>query len=169
MKIIFEKMGMEHQKSIIEIYNYYIENSTAAFPEVTMPEEFFSALMEKTKGYPAYAILNSDAHEVVGFCFFSAYSPFSTFKDTANITYFISQAYVGKGIGEQCLEKLESEAMQMGIKHIIAQISSENQQSLNFHINHGFEICGMLKNIGNKLGRNFNLIYMQKDLGIECI
>jgi len=164
MEIIFEKMGMEHRKSVIEIYNYYIENSTAAFPATTLPVEFFSTLIEKTTGYPAYAILNSDALEVIGFCFLSAYSPFSTFKETANISYFISQNYVGKGIGEQCLEKLETDAMQVGIKHIIAQISSENQQSLKFHIKHGFEISGTLKNIGNKLGRNFTVIYMQKDL-----
>jgi len=90
----------------------------------------------------------------------SAYNPFSTFKETANISYFISQNYVGKGIGEQCLEKLETDAMQVGIKHIIAQISSENQQSLKFHIKQGFEICGTLKIIGIKLGRNFNVIYM---------
>jgi len=164
MQIMFEKMGIEHRKSIIEIYNYYIENSTSAFPADTLPEQFYSTLIEKTKGYPAYAILNSDALEVVGFCFLSAYNPFSTFKETANISYFISQNYVGKGIGEQCLEKLETDAMQVGIKQIIAQISSENQQSLKFHIKQGFEICGTLKNIGIKLGRNFNVIYMQKDL-----
>lgn len=57
MQMKFEKMGIEHQKSIMKILNYYIENSTAAFPATTLPEQFFSMLMEKTKGYPAYAIL----------------------------------------------------------------------------------------------------------------
>jgi phosphinothricin acetyltransferase len=52
----------------------------------------------------------------------------------------------------------------MGIKHIIADISSENQQSLRFHAKHGFEMCGSLKNVGNKFNRNFDVIYMQKDL-----
>jgi L-amino acid N-acyltransferase YncA len=165
MQMKFEKMGIEHQKSIMKIFNYYIENSTAAFPASTLPEQFFSILMEKTKGYPAYAILNSETHEVVGFCWLSAYNPFSTFKETATISYFIAKDNVGKGMGEQCLGRLETDAMQMGIKHIVAEISSENQQSLRFHAKHGFEFCGALKNIGNKFNRNFDVIYMQKDLG----
>lgn len=164
MQIKFEKMSIEHQKSIMKILNYYIENSMAAFPAATLPEQFFLMLMEKTKGYPAYAILHSETLEVTGFCWLSAYNPFSTFKETATISYFIAQNNVGKGIGEQCLERLETDAIQMGIKHIIAEISSENQQSLRFHAKHGFKICGELKNIGNKFKRNFDVIYMQKDL-----
>jgi len=164
MRLMFEKMDIKHQKSIMEILNYYIEKSTAAFPAYTLPEQFFAKLMEKSKGYPAYAILNSKSLEVVGFCALSAYNPFSTFKETTTISYFISPDYVGKSIGVQCLEKLETEAIQMGIKHIIAEISSENQQSLRFHGKHGFDICGTLKNIGNKFDRNFDVIYMQKNL-----
>ena len=164
MQMKFDKMDIKHQKSIMEIFNYYIEKGTAAFPASTLPEQFFAMLLKKTKGYPAYAILNSETLEVAGFCSLSAYNPFSTFKETATISYFISQDYVGKSIGVQCLEKLENEAIQMRIKHIIAEISSENQQSLKFHGKHGFEICGVLKNIGNKFDRNFDVIYMQKDL-----
>jgi len=164
MQIKFEKMGIEHQKPIMQIYNYYVENSTAAFPAAALPEQFFTMLMEKAKGYPAYAILNSETLEVAGFCMLSAYIPLSTFKETSVITYFISKDYTGKGIGAQCLKKLETEAVQMGIKYIIADISSENQGSLKFHTRHGFEVCGTLKNIGNKLERHFDIVFLQKEL-----
>jgi L-amino acid N-acyltransferase YncA len=113
MQIIFEKLSMEHQKPIMEVFNYYIENSTAAFPTSVLPEEFYKKFMEMTKGYPAYAIVDPGTHEVLGFCMLRAYSPFSSFNETAEISYFISKDYVGKGIGEQCLERLESEAKQM--------------------------------------------------------
>ena len=168
MQLKFEMMDMKHQKPIMEIFNYYIEKGTSAFPASTLPEQFFTMLMEKSKGYPAYAILDSESLEVIGFCALSVYNPFSTFKKTATISYFISQDYVGKSIGVQCLEKLETEAIKMGIKHIIAEISSENQQSLKFHGKHGFDICGALKNIGNKFDRNFDVIYMQKNLNCRC-
>lgn len=164
MQIIFEKMGIEHQESIMKVFNYYIETSTAAFPASALPEEFYFKLMEMTKGYPAYTIVNSETHEVLGFCMLRAYNPFSSFNETAEISYFISKEHVGKGIGEQCLKKLESEAKQMGIKHIIAEISSENQQSLGFHNKCGFRTCGSLKNIGKKFERSFDVVYMQKEL-----
>ncbi len=164
MQIEFEKMDIKHQKSIMKIFNYYIENSTAAFAQSALPEQFFGMLLEKSKGFPAYAIINPENDEVLGFFMLSAYNPFSTFKETATISYFISKDYVGKGIGAQCLKRLEAEALQSGIKHILAQISSENHGSLNFHSKHGFKVCGTLKNIGYKLDRQFDVIYMQKDL-----
>lgn len=164
MKIEFEKMEIKHQKSIMKIFNHYIENSTAAFPPSALPEQFFVMLLEKSKGFPAYAIIDSENDEVLGFCMLSAYNPFSTFKETATISYFISKDHVGKGIGALCLQKLEAEALQSGIKHIIAEISSINQGSLNFHSKHGFKVCGTLKNIGYKLDQQFDVIYMQKDL-----
>ncbi len=164
MNIKFEKLGTEHQSALIGIFNYYVENGTAAFPASAVSEKFFAGILEKTNGYPAYSILIQETLEVVGFCFLSAYNPFSTFNETANITYFISQDYVSKGIGEQCLKKLETDAKQIGIKHIIAEISSENKQSLGFHRKHGFITCGSLKNVGNKFNRHFDVVYMQKDL-----
>ncbi len=48
MNIIFEKMGNEHQKQVMEIFNYYISNGTAAFPQTVLPEQFYRFLMEKS-------------------------------------------------------------------------------------------------------------------------
>ncbi|MFR5543872.1 MAG: hypothetical protein ACLTHJ_00065 [Intestinibacter bartlettii] len=42
MNISFEKMGNEHQKPVMEIFNYYITTFTAA-----LPEPFYKFLMEK--------------------------------------------------------------------------------------------------------------------------
>ena len=89
MNIIFEKMGNKHQKQVMDIFNYYISNGTAAFPGTVLPEQFYRFLMEKSEGYPSY-VLKKDNNSIIGFCQLSKYSPFSTFKNTANITYFIS-------------------------------------------------------------------------------
>ena len=64
------------------------------------------------------------------------------------------------------LEKpeLEEDAVKQGIRHIIAEISSENEQSMSFHASQGFIHAGRLKNIGFKLGRTFDIIYMQKEI-----
>jgi len=64
----YEKMGSEHQKSVMGILNYYIETMTGAFPDAPLPESFFARMMENTHGYPAYVALNPETLEVVGFC-----------------------------------------------------------------------------------------------------
>ncbi|MDY2881113.1 MAG: GNAT family N-acetyltransferase [Romboutsia timonensis] len=95
----------------------------------------------------------------------SKYSGFSTFKSTATITYFIAEDYTRKGLGSECLKKLEEDAVKMGIKNIIAEVSSENKQSIDFHKKHGFVVAGELKDIGEKFEHSFGVVYMQKRLG----
>lgn len=165
MKIKFEKLETKHKTAMMEIHNYYTEIGTAAFPEFPMPEQFFEMLIQRIEDYPSYAVINEETLEMAGFCMLSEYHPFSTFKKTAVITYFISEKFTGTGIGSQCLEKLESDAVNMGIKQIIADVSSENQGSIKFHARHGFEMCGTLKGVGNKLGRDFDIVLMQKQIG----
>lgn len=53
----------------------------------------------------------------------------------------------------------------MGIKNIIAEVSSENKQSIDFHKKHGFVVAGELKDIGEKFEHSFGVVYMQKRLG----
>lgn len=164
MNISFEKISEKHQKDIMKIYNYYVENSTAAFPSNPMPEQFYGFLLQRCEGYPAYAVIDSDTGCVVGFCMLSAYLPLQTFTKSACLTYFIAPEYTGKGIGGECLQKLESEAKQMGITQLISDISSENNVSISFHKKHGFVLAGELSDIGEKLGRSFGIVYMQKKL-----
>lgn len=162
MKTSFKPMSYDHCEGVMNIYNFYIENSLAAYPEKIMPHEYFEKFMEHTKGYPAYTIFSDD--EIAGFCFLKAYNPHSTFKETAEITYFIKEGFTGKGIGKLALEKLEEEARKMGIRYILASISSENAQSLSFHKKHGFTQCGRFGKIITKGGVQFDIIWMQKNL-----
>ena len=88
MNITFTALSTERQSAVMEIINYYVQSGTAAFPAHALPEPFFAMLLKKAEGgYPACAVLDGD--RVIGFCQFSAHSPFSTFSKTADCTYFL--------------------------------------------------------------------------------
>lgn len=160
--IYFEKMSSQHQDDVMKIFNYYVENSFSAYPENKLSVEFFEKFLEMTKGYPAYVINVND--KTAGFCFIRAYNPFPAFKETAEITYFIDKDFTGKGLGKAALCKLEEEARNLGIKNILASITSENIQSISFHKKFGFTECGRFNGIGNKWGKYFDIIWMQKKI-----
>jgi L-amino acid N-acyltransferase YncA len=160
MNISFEPMSEEHRIPIMDIYNYYIENSFSAYPDKAFNYDFYNRFIENTKGYPAYAIKVEE--KVVGFCYLSAYNPLSSFRETAQITYFISADYKGKGIGKIALKKLEEEAKRIDIKIILAHISSINHESIAFHLRNGFKECGKFEKIIKKRNENFDIIWMQK-------
>ncbi|GIM30101.1 N-acetyltransferase [Clostridium polyendosporum] len=164
MNLIYESMTEKYCNEVIDIFNYYIENSFAAYFESKLPYQFFNKFLEITKGYPAYVLIDDKSKKVIGFCFLKAYSPLPVFKETAEITYFIEKSETGKGIGKKVLNLLQSEGKKIGIQHILASISSHNNQSLNFHKNNGFSECGRLHNVGKKNKKSFDVVWMEKSI-----
>lgn len=164
MELKFEPLTEKYSKEVMDIFNYYVENSYAAYPEQSLPYQFFNRFLEMAKGYPTYVIKDNPAGKVIGFCLLRVYNPMPSFKETAEITYFIDKDEVGKGAGKQALKLLEDEGRKMGIKHILASISSYNEQSLSFHKRNGFIECGRFHNVGRKKGNCFDEVWMEKQI-----
>jgi len=147
----------------MNIFNYYVENSFAAYPETKLPYEAFDMFLEISKGYPTGVIRDGNG-KIIGFGMLRTHNPMPAFSQAAEITYFIDPARTGKGLGRILLEFLETNGRKRGIKTILASISSLNSGSINFHKNNGFMECGRFKEVGRKNGRIFDTIWMQKML-----
>jgi L-amino acid N-acyltransferase YncA len=163
MNITLAPLTRDAQKEIMDIFNHYVENSFAAYPEQKLPYECFYHFLEMCEGYPAITAKDEQGN-ILGFGMLRAYNPFPTFSQTAEITYFIKPGYTGRGIGKKILNYLVAKAKEKGITSIIASISSLNDGSITFHKKNGFVECGQLREIGNKKGKTFDIIYMQKML-----
>ena len=164
MNIKFESMNDSHADGVIKVFNYYAENRTVTFLPKALPVPAYQMILKRSEGYPAYVLIDTDIDQIIGFVQLSAFNPIPTFKKATAYTCFIAPEYTGKKLGELCLKKIEEDARVQGIKIIISDISSENDGSIRFHERHGFKRAGELKNIGEKLGRTFGIVYMQKDI-----
>jgi L-amino acid N-acyltransferase YncA len=163
MSISLKSITKENQKAIMDIFNYYIEHSFAAYPEKRLPYEFFDKLLQMSLGYPAI-IAEDENGTVLGYGMLRAFNPLPTFSQTAEISYFLRPESTGKGIGQIMLEHLIQKGKQEGLISILASISSLNEGSIRFHKKNGFLECGRFKNICLKLGKLFDVVYMQKML-----
>ena len=163
MHVKLAPMTKDNQKEIMDIFNYYVENSFAAYPENKLPYEFFEKLLQMCAGYPAIVAQDENGN-ILGFGMLRAYNPFPTFSQTAEITYFVKSEVTGKGIGKIMLDYLAQEGKKKGLTSILASISSLNDGSINFHIKNGFVECGRFKNVCKKKDKIFDVVYMQKML-----
>jgi|GEM_PF-6845283 len=84
MNLNFEVMSDEHSKDVMDIFNYYIENSFSAYPEIKLPYEFFYKFLEISKSYPAF-VIKIDQNKIIDFCLLRAYNPFPVFKECGRI------------------------------------------------------------------------------------
>jgi len=150
----------EHKVEVLEIFNHYIENNFAAFFDNKVSDIFFEQLMKISEGYPRIAI-KSSAGEPVGFAFLRPYSPIPTFRQTAEISYFIKAGFTRNGIGSSVLNYLVIQAGKLGIESILASVSSLNEPSINFHLKNGFIRCGTFSKVGKKMGQAFDVVWLQ--------
>jgi phosphinothricin acetyltransferase len=162
MKIRFEKMVEADREAVIDLFNYYIENSFAAYPDKKVPYGLFDHFLKLTEGYPAFTTRDEEHEDrVVGFAFLRPYHPLSEFQRSAEITVFIEPGYTGRGVGSKILERMIGAAKRKGIDTILANVSSLNESSLRFHERRGFAECGRFRRVAKKKGRDVDVVWMQ--------
>ncbi len=153
----------EDREAIMDIFNHYVENTFAAYPENKLPYQAFDMLLQMATGFPTGTIKDQSG-KILGFGMLRTHNPMPTFSRTAEVTYFIHPDYTGKSLGKKLLCFLEKGAMEKSIANILAIISSLNPRSIDFHKKNGFVECGLFKNVGIKKGQIFDTVWMQKTL-----
>lgn len=147
---------------IAEIFNFYVTESFAAYPDQPVSDAFFRDRHQAHSEYP-FVVAEGD-EGIVGFAYLSPYHPTPTMRHTASLTYFLDPQHTGLGIGSELLEYLLRAGENIGVTNFLAHISSENPGSIRFHLRHGFTECGRFIKVGVKKGRPFDMVWMQKDL-----
>ncbi len=99
---------------------------------------------------------------IAGFAFLKRYHAYPAFNSVAEVGYFILPEYIRKGLGKRLLDRLENEARALGVDTLLANISSHNQPSLDFHGRRGFRECGRFQRISRKFGQDVDIVWMQK-------
>jgi phosphinothricin acetyltransferase len=163
MSIVFIPLSEAHRTGVMDIFNYYAENSYAAYPDKALPYERFDLFLEATKNYPAYAAIGDDG-AIAGFFLLRSYNPMPAFRETAEFTSFFAKDVVGQGIGTQALRLLEDDARKHGIRNIVSNVVSRNVPSLAFHRKNGFTEAGQLREVGKKFGEYFDVVLFQKTI-----
>lgn len=166
MEYSIDSISMKDREEVMKIFNHYVENSFAAYPETKLPVGAFDSYLKLLGELPVISIKNGEGM-VVGFGLLRWHNGQSTFSHTAEATYFIHHQYIGKGLGKKILKHLEKEAVVKGIINILVHISSLNHNSIGFHEKNGFVECGRFVGVGVKKGVTFDTIWMQKIIGKE--
>ncbi len=161
METKFVAMTEEYVKRAAEIYNYYVINTTATFTtEAVTPEEMKKILYLGVEPYECYAILEEG--KLAGYVCFESYRTRCAYNKTAELTLYLDQRFIGKGIGKKAIGFIENRAKQKGMICLIAVITGENTRSCRLFSSCGYEKCGHIKDAGVKFGRRLDVVFYQK-------
>jgi L-amino acid N-acyltransferase YncA len=161
--LTFHKAVEKDLDTLLEIYNFYIRTTTAAFDlDKITREEFSQRIPISQEKYRTYLIRNFD--ELIGFCFTNQFRKKKAYDRTAEMGLYLKPEFTGKGIGKRAVAFLEKEAVNKQIRVLVASISGENTASIKLCRQLGYKKCAHYKQVGEKFGRLLDVVDYQKIL-----
>jgi phosphinothricin acetyltransferase len=145
------------------IYNHFVTETTALFDLVPRTlEDQVRWIDEHSGGHPA--VVAEVEGEVVGFGSLSPFRPRPAYATTVEDSVYLADGHQGQGIGRMLLEELVRRGEAHGFHSIIARITEDNAASIGLHRACGFELVGVEREVGRKLGRWLDVVEMQRML-----
>lgn len=150
-------------KSCLDIYNFYIENTT-----ISLETEKLTLLEYKKKVSKIIAtypfLVYEENKEILGFAYLDEFNFRKAYFPTADLTIYVKPNLKHKKIGSMLYLELEKYAKKMGIHQIISLISKSNTISQEFHKKIGFSYVCLIDDIAYKNNQWEGLMYYKKEI-----
>ncbi|MCX7667369.1 MAG: GNAT family N-acetyltransferase [Atribacterota bacterium] len=146
---------------ITEIYNQAVLYTTATFHLFPRSlEEQKSWYRTHNERYPL--IVAEESGLVVAWACLSPYSDREGYQYTVSDSIYVREEFRRQHIGYELLCYLLEEAKNLGYHSVVAFIARENIPSIRLHEKLGFELRGILKEVGFKFQKWVDVCIYQK-------
>jgi L-amino acid N-acyltransferase len=151
-------------EAIRAIYNAEVAETTVTFDLVERTLDQQRAwLVEHSGGHPAIVAVDG-AGVLMGFGSLSPYKERPAYFPTVEDSVYVHRERRGSGVGRKLLAELIRLAQTYGYHSVVARIVGGHDASISMHAAHGFELVGVEREVGRKLGRWLDVVLMQKML-----
>lgn len=169
--VLIREARVGDAQAIADIYNHYIEHSTATFDtEPKSADERRAWLDSHDSAHPVLVAereADTGSRIIVAWGSLTAWSPRPAYASTVEVSTYVAPGEVGHGIGPTLMEALVERARAVGHRALLSQIVSENEHSLRVTERMGFERVGLLREVGLKFGRWLDVVIMERILDPE--
>jgi len=155
-EVVVREGAIEDLQTLTEIYNHYVEHSTATlFTEPVSLSEMqarFEAARRKN-----YAFLVAErADKVVGFAYCDDFQPHGAYR-APECNVFLAHSATRQGIGRKLIVALIDRMRQTGVSGLVSVVTGGNPASGVLHQLAGFHLAGVLTKVGEKQGRSIDI------------
>ena len=145
---------------IKDILNYYIEHSTVIF--VMKPqtlEERLAWFDTHSEDYPVTVL--EVGGKVVGWGALSPFRPQPAYERTAEVSIYLQQEFIGRGLGRAIVSDLLARARVAGHHVLMGVCCSDAVASVRLLESSGFSRAGHLREVGREFDRWLDVVLLQ--------
>lgn len=154
---------IEDTKQLLDIYNYYVLNSTATFDDVPLSlKTFLDKISRINNDYP-FIVFEVD-NEILGYAYGSKFRPKPAYNKTVESTVYVKHGAFGKQIGTKLYKELIYLLNLEDYHTVLGVLTLPNDASVRLHEKFGFKQVADLKEVGFKFGAWQNVGFWQLNL-----
>lgn len=159
--------------ALLAIYAPYVEKTSITFEyDVPTLQEFEGRIRKILEKYP-YLVAECDG-EIVGYAYAGPFKARAAYDWGVETTVYVRSDQKKNGIGRKlydALEKLLSMQNILNMNACIAYPETEDEyltkDSVRFHEHLGYRFVGEFQKCGCKFGRWYNMVWMEKHIGVH--
>ncbi|HBE68245.1 MAG TPA: N-acetyltransferase [Planctomycetaceae bacterium] len=146
--------------AINDIYNYYVDHSTATFQEV------HETLEDRDRWFTQHGprhpvVVARRSGSVVGWASLSEWNSRSAYSQTGEVSVYIHHEHHRLGIGRRLLEEVIERARGLGFHTLIGGACTEQTASIGLQESLGFHEVADFRAVGYKFERWLDVKYFQ--------
>lgn len=145
------------------IYDHFVETSVATFDTEPCGLELLTAKVEHAGQSDHVLVALDEGEQVSGYATSGPFRPRPAYGRTKETSVYVHPAHAGAGVGRalytELLGRLDRDA---SVHTQISVIALPNPASEALHLALGFDRVGTLREVGHKLGRYVDVLYLQR-------
>lgn len=149
--------------AVAAIYEHEVHTGVATFDLEPRPLEVWEGRLASTEPGDHLLVAEADG-EVRGYASSSAYRPKAGYRHTRETTIYLADGAQGQGLGRLMYGDLLDLLVADGVHLALAAIALPNPASVALHRTFGFEDVGVMREVGRKLDRWIDVLWLQKML-----
>jgi phosphinothricin acetyltransferase len=145
------------------IYEPFVRDTAVSFEEEPPSEAEFAARIERLSARYPWLVADADG-SVAGYAYAAPHRERASYRWAADTTVYIADGWRGQGVGRTLYGELLQLLVRQGIQVACAGITLPNDASVALHERCGFELVGVHRRIGWKLGAWHDVGWWQLEL-----
>ena len=171
--LIARAAAREDAAALLEISAPYVEKTAITFEyAVPSPEEFAGRIARTLERYP-YLAAEAEGR-IMGYAYAGPFKERAAYDWAVETTVYVREEAKRQGVGRTLYAALERCLAAQGVLNLNACVACPEREdeyltrdSVDFHRRMGYRLAGEFRQCGCKFGRWYNMVWMEKHIGLH--
>jgi phosphinothricin acetyltransferase len=164
-EIQIRRARSEDLTELTEIYNHYVIHTAITFDIEPYTPETRKPWLEQFGDSGRYQLwVAESAGRVVGYAGTMRFRPKQAYETSVETTIYLRPDHTARGLGGRLYARLFEALAGQDVHRAYAGITQPNAASNALHARFGFHDVGRYGEVGRKLGRYWDVLWMEKKL-----